>query len=75
MTRLSRIIAARQATAICPECEGSGYFYEAVRVAGEAYDADLQKVECDWCEGAGTIETDDTALELRELPGHSRIAL
>ena len=42
----------------CPECEGSGYFLETARVAGEAIDADQYEVRCDDCGGLGMIEAE-----------------
>lgn len=41
---------------VCENCDGHGKLLETTRVAGEAFDADLIEVECDWCGGTGEGE-------------------
>ena len=43
----------------CPDCEGTGGYYETVRCVGEGYDADQREVDCETCDGTGEVEADD----------------
>lgn len=54
----------------CEACNGSGTVLETRHVAGEAYDADQEEVDCDECDGRGYFENDDFDMIIDDMRDH-----